>query len=394
MNDGAPADREAVASGGPPVPLATTFVVAATLAMGMYVGGAALPAIRSDLGLDLAAGGLVVGLPWGAFVVGALAAPVAVRLLGIARAIAFAMAAAAGALVAAIIRPSFALLLLGVTLFGACGAMGHVSGTAVAADAQRRGRPKALLLVALAFASGAFGAPLMASVLVGQGMSWRAPYLVVAIAAVAVAFRTWARRPPPAGTRRDARPAARGVLREPPVVRAAIGLMLYLGTEATITGWLVTLLRDRDLSQPASAAALSMFWVGVIAGRVLLVTSRRVVADERYIVWAGVSGTVGFLLLTQLPVGTAGSMALALVTGVAVAGLFPAIMASGTSRSRAVDGAAAVTVAAGGAGGIVVPWLVGVAAESIGLGLALAFAAVVPAALALAFALPLAASRG
>lgn len=360
-----------------------------TLAMGMYLGGPSLPVIRDELGLDLRAGALIVSLPWGAFVVGALAAPVAARAVGVARAIAFGMALAALGLGLVVLQRSFVLLLVGVALFGASGATAHVLGSAVAADAQRHGRPKALVGVALAFAVGAFAAPLAASVLLGRGLSWRLAYIAVVVAAVAnaalAALRGRSSRPRVIGRPRS----ARLVLGEPPVRRAAIGLMLYLGTEATITGWLVTLLQERGQSEVAAGTALALFWTGVIGGRLASVVGTTAPVQERGIARAALAGSVGFLLLTQVDLGVVGTGVVAFGTGSVVARLFPAILGSGTARATVVEGAAALTVAAGGVGGIAIPWLVGAVAGVTTLQAALAAAAAVPAVLALLFVLPL-----
>ncbi|MEX2546328.1 MAG: MFS transporter [Chloroflexota bacterium] len=367
--------------------LGKSIGVAATLGLGMYLGGALLPEIRADLGVDLSAGALVVSLPWGTFVVGALLAPVAAQAIGVHRTIGIAMLAAAGAIAVVAAQESLLLLLVGLTLFSALATAGHVLGASIAADAVRRGRPNAIMLVSLAFAGGAFAAPLISSLLLRTGGSWRLGYLIVLISAIAIALPSLWREREAAAVERVRGPG-REAFRDPSVRRASVGLALYVGSEATLTGWLVTILRERGLSDMTSATALSLFWSGIIAGRLLFVLLGRAAASDRHIACGASLGAVGFIVLTQIDVGGAGSMTIALCTGLATAGLFPAILASGTARASAMEGAAATAVAAGGIGGIAVPWIVGTAADVVGFSLAMALAALVPILLAVTFAIP------
>lgn len=168
-----------------------------------------------------------------------------------------------------------------------------------------------------------------------------------------------------------------------------IFLFLYVGAETCLSGWLPSLGQRRlNLSPPSAAAAQSLFWLGILAGRSLSAA------------WAGRAARswmqTGLMLAAA---GTAlllhGTVPMAFFAGACLAGLglapqFPTAVALYQQRA----GASAVTwtgilFAGGGLGGAVMPWMLGLvsartgsltlAAYSVFLLLAVMFALIRPA---------------
>jgi len=220
------------------------------------------------------------------------------------------------------------------------------------------------------YGAGATLGPLLATVLLSNGVSWRGVYGIFAAAqaALAVAFalsgRAWGVT---AGPRPAPQPAPRsGRWRRPSM--AVGGALLFVAVEngiesgAGIWGY-VFLTEGRGLSPAAGGAALSAYWAMMFVGRVVLGAVADRVGPSRLLGAAVAAVSVGCALMA-VPAPGLVAVAGLLVLGLAAAPIFPLFTLTTTERVGPDDATAMVS-------GQVAASAVGSAALPAGLGLAI-----------------------
>ncbi len=230
-------------------------------------------------------------------------------------------------------------------------------------------RANLLNLAHLFFGVGAFVGPVLAARAVAAGISWRAVFAAAGVLAATVALG-WAVQPITRSARTDERPtaASAATLHSRLTVTMAVLLGVYVGAEMGIGGWLskyMVEVRRVDLSY--AGVAVSLYWMGLAAGRLVLsVTSHRV-AEQRLMLYLTGAAAVAlaFALLTPVPALAVAAFA---VTGLGFSGIFPGVIAlAGKSRPHDVAGVTSVVVTGAALGGIVIPWTMSAVAEGFGL---------------------------
>ncbi len=243
-----------------------------------------------------------------------------------------------------------------------------VTNILVAALAPARAA-SALSLVNVSWGIGAMLWPLVVNALTGVSPAGATTLLAVASMAVGA---MWLVMPEP--TRAVASRATAATASRPAVVPTAVvasygGLiLLYVGSETAISGWVAAFARRMAAGQGAWAYAPTAFWTAQTAGRLLAPVWLRRVSEPRLLLSSLVASVTAVLLLTRVTSvsGVIGASALA---GLGLAAIFPLLWA-GVTREVAPSRPAAVgpLFAAGGGGGAVLPWLVGVVSTGQGLG--------------------------
>jgi fucose permease len=145
-------------------------------------------------------------------------------------------------------------------------------------------------------------------------------------------------------------------------------LGVYVGTETGIGGWLTEyMVTVRDVSLTYAGNALSMYWLGLAAGRLALSGLSHRVREEMLLVTLTVLAAVAMCtaLLVQRPFAVVISAAL---TGLGFSGIFPAVIAlGGRSHPHDAAGVTSVMIAGAGLGGILIPWTMSAVADTAGL---------------------------
>lgn len=144
----------------------------------------------------------------------------------------------------------------------------------------------------------------------------------------------------------------------------------YIGVETGVTLFARPYAHEALALAPArGTGAISSFWLGLLAGRFLLLFYRGSI-DERLLVASGLAGAVVLaggsalrLPWLELVVGSLG-LALGLV--------FPVMVALTAERFPAARGTATgIVIGAGSVGGLAIPWLAGLAGDVAGVSVAL-----------------------
>ncbi|MCX7819344.1 MAG: hypothetical protein N2652_09065 [Kiritimatiellae bacterium] len=273
---------------------------------------------------------------------------------------------------------AFACALLGL----GAGLLDMVLSPLVARTA--RGRAAAALnRLHAAYSIGAVGVSALGAAWLRAGLDWR--WLPVALLplplGIAVRFAGLAL---PALAERETRAGAvREVLGRP---EFRLWALVFFGAGAAMAGlsqWLPALVRaELGASASMGSMALSVFLLGMGGARLIVARWLHGHSPERLLAW-GLVATIALGLAGRF-VGPAEVGVLALIAVGAPCGiLWPTALAAASARIRAGGGALFGWLsAAGNSGCFVAPWLIGLAADRIGLRAALPIA-VLPAAVAL-----------
>jgi fucose permease len=168
------------------------------------------------------------------------------------------------------------------------------------------------------------------------------------------------------------------------LVTMAVAIGCYVAAEGSISDWLVRFLAELPLG-PASAA-LTLFWAGIAAGRLLFARVGDRLEPARTAATMASFGSALLLVALLVPVSEL-SLVLFGVVGVAFGPVYPLIVAAAGARlpDRSALVASVLTFAAV-VGAIAYPPLVGFVSEAIGLQAAMLGAAVLAAGCGLALA--------
>jgi len=257
-------------------------------------------------------------------------------------------------------------------------------------------RSNLLNLAHLFFGVGSFITPVLAAHAVAAGVSWRITFLVAGVAA-AVAAAGWglfdvqdvAAVRPAAGSTRSA-------VRSPSALLFAALLGVYVGTETGIGGWLTKyMVSVRQVTLVYAGNVLSVYWLGLAAGRLVLsVVSHHAREEALLVVLTLVATTAmcGVLMVEQ----SVGVVICAALTGLGFSGIFPAVIAlGGRSHPHDTAGVTSVMIAGAGLGGILIPWTMSAVADAAGLTAGMSVYAVLCAVMVLqALIAPLVLRRG
>jgi fucose permease len=355
------------------LPRRVAFAIAAWLffliGLVLTIVGPTVPAIRRTFDLDLAAAGLIFVAQSGGYLA---AIPLAGYLADVrGRRVTAALSGgvlAAGALLMAL-APSWPVLLAGSVLSGIGFACADVAANALVSDASGPQKTVPMNLAHAFFALATLLGPLGLGTLLSAGVSWRAAYLAVGVAALpvlvivpVVPLPAYRAEPLPG------LPAFGRLLRREEIWRAALVLGLYVGAEVSIAGWLVTFLQQQfGWSEAMGAWALSGYWGGFLAGRLVISASARRLAPGRLLI-ACCAGALGSSLLgagAPLPVIAAACYTL---TGASIAGIFPTVLAVTLQRFPAYTGAVTAILIMGGAvGSTLLPGMLGASGQWLGM---------------------------
>ena len=265
-----------------------------------------------------------------------------------------------------------AMLALGAVLGLGSGAIDAALNTYVATHHG----PRMLNWLHACFGVGAASGPLIMTGVLEAGSSWRRGYAIVGMAQLALAgcfvvtFRSWPRSDG-GGTAAEA-PRSETTASTLRVRGAWLGIatfFVYSGVEASIGAWTYTLLTEGRRMAPVEAGLIvSLYWGSLTAGRLLAAVAGGVVGVERMLrvaVW-GVAAGVAIVWFDAGGVWTSIGILLA---GLASGPIFPSLVATTPARfgPRHAANAVGFQIAASAVGLSVLPGLVGVAADRVGV---------------------------
>ena len=362
-----------------PALLALSYLAFVSLGLPDAVLGVAWPSIREAFTLPQAALGAVLAVAASAYFTSGLFAGRFMRTAGVGTLLAASTGFAAAGVASYAASPAFALFLAGACLVGF--GSGAVDAGLNTYAAHHFGARHMTWLHA-AYSTGAALGPVLMTALLTRGAGWRPGYAVIGgvLAILVVAFTVMRRQwdagpgsgPPTAGSPASVdgtspQATVRATLRRPRVWLQIAIFFLYSGVEVTAGQWSYTVLTEaRGLGTAMAGTWVSLYWAGLLAGRVVLGFVVERVGTVR-LLRLGTAGVVVGALLFALPAVPA-ALGLA-VLGFSLAPIFPALMSETPRRvgADAAGHAVGFQVSAATVGVAVLPSAAGLAGERLGL---------------------------
>ncbi len=277
-------------------------------------------------------------------------------------------------------------------VMGLCGALLLVTSEALLSDMHGEWGAVALSESNVTASACAIAAPLLVGAFAAAGLGWRLALVVPVATLVLLAALSYSQAM--GGPTRTAESGPRPRARNLPPLYWAFWVLISLGvaSEWCIGYWGADFLSgETGLGRPGAAAALTVFFAAMLAGRVAGSRLARVVPPTVLLAATLCLALVGFPLF-WLSAGTSLTLAGLFVTGLGIGSVYPlGVSAALTAAPDNKDAAAARLAVAGGGAVLLAPFALGAVADRVGIGIA--FGIVVPM-LLVAVALALVAGRG
>ncbi len=215
------------------------------------------------------------------------------------------------------------------------------------------------------FGFGAFIGPLLIGKILGLTDSITAAYWLLGVCALPVA--AWILRLP--SPSREAENPQDSIRKVPGVVVALIVLFffLYVGAEVAYAGWISSYVLAFDLADKSQAAYLaSLFWGSFMVGRLLGIPIAMRVRAYWVLVVDLTGCLISLLVLLRFPDSLTAVLFCTVGLGLAMASLFPTMINWAEHRMTLTGRTAGWFFTGAGAGGMVLPWVVGQFFESQG----------------------------
>ena len=368
----------------------TAYGLVGYFAFTMTVLGPIMPFLREEQGLGYAAASLhFSAFALGGVLVGLLGDRVLVRWGRREALWGGAAGMALGALLL-VLGPGAWATVPAALVMGTCGALLLVASEALLSDRHGEWSAVALSESNVAASACAISAPLLVGAFAASGLGWR-PALVAPVAALALlAALTFFRSsgPPERDVAGEGAATGTGPRALPPRYWAYWVLVtLGVGSEWCVGYWGADFLDDSaGLTRPGAAAALTLFLVAMLLGRLLGSRLARIVPPTTLLAATLCVALAGFPLF-WLSGGTTPALLGLFVTGFGVGSVYPLGVSAALAAAPGNADAAAARLAVGGGGAVLVaPFALGALADRVGIGTA--FGVVAPmllAAVALAF---------
>jgi FHS family L-fucose permease-like MFS transporter len=218
-------------------------------------------------------------------------------------------------------------------------------------------------------AIAAMSAPQLQAYRVEQASSVKMPYLVFALAlmALGVAIALF-KLPAIASVEQRSAAGHDSIWRHTHLVLGAIGIFVYVGAEVSIGSFLVNYFSQPDIgniSEQAAAGLLSFYWGGAMVGRFIGSALQQKIAANKIL---GVSAIVAALLVITSML-TFGHIAMWTIIAVGLFNsvMFPTIFTLGIEGLGPLTGDGSGLLVAAIVGGAIIPELQGIIADRIGI---------------------------
>lgn len=221
------------------------------------------------------------------------------------------------------------------------------------------------------FALGVVTGPLLTGLLINNGHSWRwafaIPALMIIPLSIPVALASFERLE---GVKKLSRSVLREILEFNRLLFLGllIAILLYIAAESATSMWLITFLREEHgISLATAHWTLTALWVAITVGRWICgYLSRKVDPYTLLIVLCAVSGVL--LIVTPLTGSSASVMFLYPAVGLFFSGIYPFLIGYVSwFPSELSSSVFTMFLAAGAAGGAVLPYFVGLVNQFFGL---------------------------
>lgn len=265
------------------------------------------------------------------------------------------------------VSPTFGLALLATGMIGGGSCAMETVASALASDLFPEKRALILNTIQIAFGAGATVSPTIAHTLLQHGTSWRTLYIAMGILNLLLfclmLFQKFPRQE--AGEQAVHLSMLLPLLKERAFGALCLAQALYVGAETGFFSWMPTYFLQRIPNGAAwSGLVVTLFWLAMTIGRTVV----SIILHRFSLLGLTLSLSLGGAVCSLLTLTTQAPL-LVMVwvfgTGLCFSGIFGLIMAETGERYSTIAGTAfGGVVAAGGVGGALVPWGVGVLADT------------------------------
>lgn len=264
--------------------------------------------------------------------------------------------------------PLFLILPFFLTGIGR-GSVSNMSNTIV--NDVSDGDPGDLNILHTFFAVGAFMAPFFASWSLNNDLSWRFVLMVVTVLAVTMTIIFSASKIDNTKLVKKKKNVGQNVsfefLKSVDFYLSSGILFCYVGVEYAVNGWIVTYLKDAGIMSTSLAQKiLSILWIIIIFGRLFIAYISRNV-DKKTILLGSSIGTMIFFLLFLVSSSTWAIVGSILGLGFCLSGIYPTAISNAGNVLKGSSLAMGTLLGVAGLGGIIMPYITGVVAESNGI---------------------------
>lgn len=258
----------------------------------------------------------------------------------------------------------YSILLLAFLMIGMSrGSMTTMGNTVIAEKVKNK--VKGLNFLHASFAVGAIiSAPIVLFCIKYFSLGWKGGPLVVSILGSVVVFFLITSNLSNEPTKKEKENIANLLFDKSVIINTGI-LLLYLGAETSIIGWLVIYFQDTGVfSKSVASITPTLLWAMILVGRLLSASVSSKVDKNKYLLFLGALFTASFILLL-LNISSVLNIASLLLIGFSMSGIYPTTFATmKNTSSTAVTG---MSIAVASIGGILMPVIVGNVADNVGI---------------------------
>jgi MFS transporter, FHS family, glucose/mannose:H+ symporter len=221
---------------------------------------------------------------------------------------------------------------------------------------------------------GAVLLPLLLSLIVSRGGSWRICFRIVAMLGLLMAVLAWVRPIPemkvatPAANEKGAsKPLA--FWKELPFYLGAVLFFCYVGVESSASSWLPSYLSQYNSSftEIPSATIVSLLWLTLIIGRLLCAGPGAKIDCKKLIVVLSCGFLLGVIGMVCFVKNTVLLLAAVVLTGLSMSGMYASCVANSSRYVANSPLGAGILFGMGGLGSTVIPYVAGLVSDNAGL---------------------------
>jgi fucose permease len=289
----------------------------------------------------------------------------------------------AAGLLASAAASSFQILMTACLIVGVGAGSYEVGINALMADHTESESGKAMNFLHFFFGIGAITAPLVATLILSQNISWRAAFIFATL--LPVTFGAAISRQKVKRTNPHAVKSQPALYRNGTLWLFGLILLIYVGIETSTYSWISSFWkRLPDATFPPQSIIASIFWITLTSGRLIcgLITDR--IGLIRFIAISSIATLVSGTVWTFFP-NREVTLACIFVIGFSLSGIYPTIMAIMTRLFPGRSGkVVAFMTVFGSIGGFFIPSIIGRAADSYSISILPPFIAVLSLAMCMA----------
>lgn len=254
------------------------------------------------------------------------------------------------------------VLIFFLTGFGR-GSASNISNTVV--NKISNGDVSKLNLLHSFYAVGAFVAPLLASLFLNRGLSWRMLTAFITICAFVMPLNYKLVDLSSVSESKEGTSGNKyGFLKKKEFFISSAILFFYVGAEYAVSGWMVIYLKDTGLmSASLSQIVLSLLWLVIFLGRLLTgyISTRM---STKNILFFSSLGVLLCFVFFMFQTNTGLIIASIFGLGLFLSGIYPTTIADLGKKLSVDDDFMGMILGISGLGGIIMPYLTGVIAEA------------------------------